>query len=75
MTLTPTSQVVGQDTTLQVNVTAFHIIPKKGKIAIEVTEFWNQGAMNNLDYYFSSVLCSNLTIGGKKLLSEYRCVF
>lgn len=43
-TLTPTSPVVGADTSLTVAVTTAHRIPKKGKLIVGVNKEWNEGS-------------------------------
>lgn len=73
-TLTPTSQVVGADTSLTVAITTKHRIPRKGKIHVYVSDKWNVGSDNPLNY-FSSVTCSDFKVGGAPVTEAYVCSF
>jgi hypothetical protein len=73
-TLTPTSPVVGADTSLTVALTTEHRIPKKGKLMVAVYDYWNVGSDNPMDY-FSSVTCSDFYIGGVEVTDAYICSF
>ena len=73
-TLTPASDVVGADTSITLALTTKHRIPRKGKIVIGVSEFWNVGSENEM-YYFSSVTCSDFTVGGVAVTAAYVCSF
>jgi hypothetical protein len=60
---------------LLVDITIAHRIPKRGKLQIGVTKPWNEGAAIKIDY-FSSVTCSEFTIGGTTVTSgSYVCSF
>jgi hypothetical protein len=74
VSLTPTSPVVGADTSLTVALTTAHRIPKKGKLMVGVSAYWNVGSDDPMDY-FSSVTCSDFYIGGVAVTDAYVCSF
>lgn len=72
----PKDLIVGGDTTLTVDITTTHRIPKRGKIIIGVTAPWNEGATDGRIDYFSSITCDSMTIDGVDVASStYVCSF
>jgi len=75
-TLAPISEIVGIDTSLKVTLKTKNAIPKKGKILITISEYWNQGAIDNLKEYFTSITCDTMRVGLRTIdASLFDCNF
>lgn len=80
VSLKPKSDIVGEDTTLQLSLVTKHSIPKGGHLLIKINEYWNQGTISDFVEYFSSLTCDSLTVASSAGPVEvdhalYDCIF
>ena len=74
--LIPDSNIVGADTQLLVKFKSANVIPKNGKMHIEINEDWNRGTNGVGLPYFSSLSCNSLKVGNNApRAGSYFCVF
>lgn len=62
VSLKPKSDIVGEDTSLQLSLVTKHSIPRGGHLLIKINEYWNQGTISDFVEYFSSLTCDSLTL-------------
>ena len=61
---------------MQLEIVTGHDIPKTGKLNVNISEEWNQGADRARTEYFSSIYCVNFKNGATNIIpGENVCSF